>query len=102
MHDYGRLIEFVDATTGEVIYHAAPAGDAAGHIASVPVSRLYGWTGLGVRIAPDHTYRGSVYYDNPTAQSTPDGGMGGVGGLFVPHRGVEWPSSYRTHSRYQP
>src|SRR2546426_2021034 len=57
MHDYGRLIEFVDATTGEVIYHAAPVGDAAGHIASVPVSRLYGWTGLGVHIAPDHTYR---------------------------------------------
>jgi len=101
MHDYGRLIEFIDATTGEVIYHAAPVGDAAGHIASVPVSRLYGWTGLGVHIAPDHTYRVSVYYDNPTAQSIPDGGMGVVGGLFVPDRGVEWPAADRTDSLYQ-
>src|SRR5213596_20497 len=50
MHDYGRLIEFVDATTGEVIYHAAPVGDSAGHIASVPVSRLYGWSGIGVHV----------------------------------------------------
>jgi len=101
MHDYGRLIEFVDATTGEVIYHAAPVGDSAGHIASVPVSRLYGWTGLGVHITPDHKYRVSVYYDNPTGQSIPDGGMGVVGGLFVPDRGVAWPAADRTDSLYQ-
>jgi hypothetical protein len=101
MHDYGRLIEFVDATTGEVIYHAAPVADSTGHIASVPISRLYGWTGLGVHVVPDHRYRVTVYYDNPTGQSLPDGGMGVVGGLFVPDRGVGWPPADRTDSLYQ-
>ena len=101
MHDYGRLIEFVDATTGEVIYQAAPVADSTGHIASVPTSRLYGWTGLGVHVVPDHRYRVTVYYDNPTGQAVPDGGMGVVGGLFVPDRGVEWPPADRTDSLYQ-
>src|SRR3989449_8574736 len=56
-----RSTLFPYTTLFRSIYHAAPVGDAAGHIASVPVSRLYGWTGLGVHIAPDHTYRVSVY-----------------------------------------
>src|SRR5437899_1686031 len=40
MHNFGRLIEFADATTGEVIYHAAPVADSGGHIESVPVAFL--------------------------------------------------------------
>src|SRR3989475_3800389 len=86
MHDYGRLIEFVDVTTGKPIYSAAPVTDATGHIRSVPITRLYGWTRLGAHIVPDHRYRVTVYYDNPTGQAVPDGGMGVVGGLFVPDR----------------
>lgn len=101
MHDYGRLIEFVDATTGEVIYRAAPVADSAGHIASVPVSRLYGWTHLGVHIVPSHKYRVTVAYDNPTGEAIPDGGMGVVGGLFVPDRGLAWPGADPRDSLYQ-
>src|SRR2546423_12608301 len=101
MHDYGRLIEFVDVTTARVIYRAAPVADSAGHIRSVPIRRLYGWTRLGAHIAPDHRYRVTVYYDNPTGQAVPDGGMGVVGGLFVPDRGVEWPPADRSDSLYQ-
>ncbi len=93
MHDFGRLIEFVDATTGEVIYHAAPVADSGGHIESVPVAFLYGWTRLGVHVVPEHRYRVTVSYDNPTGQPIPDGGMGVVGGLFVPDRGVTWPAA---------
>jgi len=101
MHDYGRLIEFVDVTAGHVIYRAAPVTDSTGHIRSVPVTRLYGWTRLGAHIVPDHRYRVTVYYDNPTGQAVPDGGMGVVGGLFVPDRGVEWPPADRADSLYQ-
>ncbi len=101
MHDHGRLIEFVDVTAGQVIYRAAPIADSVGHIHSVPISRLYGWTRLGAHIAPDHRYRVTVYYDNPTGQAVPDGGMGVVGGLFVPDRGVEWPPADRSDSLYQ-
>lgn len=91
VHDYSSQIEFIDATTGEAIYRVAPVEDRAGHVESVPVRRLYGWTRIGVHIVPTHTYRVTVYYDNPTGQPIPDGGMGVVGGLFVPDRGVEWP-----------
>ena len=101
MHDFGRVIEFADATTGAVIYHAAPVADSAGHIESVPVAFLYGWTRLGVHIVPAHRYRVTVSYDNPTGQPIPDGGMGVVGGLFVPDRGVAWPPADRADSLYQ-
>jgi hypothetical protein len=101
MHDYGRVIEFTDATTGEVIYRTAPVADSAGHIEAVPVSMLYGWTRIGVHIVPTHTYRVAVAYDNPTGQPIPDGGMGVVGGLFLPDRGVEWPAADPRDSLYQ-
>ncbi len=101
MHDYGRLIEFTDVTTGEVIYHTAPVADSAGRIESVPISLLYGWTRLGVRIVPAHRYRVTVAYDNPTGRAIPDGGMGVVGGLFVPDGGMPWPAADRSDSLYQ-
>ena len=101
MHDYGRLIEFTDATTGEVLYRTAPVADAAGHIASVPVARLYSWTRLGAHIVPAHRYRVTVAYDNPTGAPIPDGGMGVVGGLFIPDHGVPWPAANPRDSLYR-
>ena len=101
MHDYGRVIEFTDVTTGATIYHAAPVVDSAGHIESVPIAMLYGWTRLGVRIVPEHRYRVTVAYDNPTGAPIPDGGMGVIGGLFVPDRGVQWPAADASDSLYQ-
>jgi hypothetical protein len=101
MHDYGRIIEFADVTTGEVIYRAAPVADSSGRIASIPIAMLYGWTRLGVHIVPAHRYRIAVSYDNPTGAPIPDGGMGVVGGLFVPDRGVTWPAAQPGDSLYQ-
>jgi len=101
MHDYGRVIEFADVTTGDVIYRAAPVADSVGHIASIPIALLYGWTRLGVHIVPEHRYRIAVSYDNPTGAPIPDGGMGVVGGLFVPDRGVTWPAAEPADSLYQ-
>jgi hypothetical protein len=101
MHDYGRVIEFADVTTGEEIYRAAPVADSSGRIASIPIAMLYGWTRLGVHIVPEHRYRIAVSYDNPTGAPIPDGGMGVVGGLFVPDRGVTWPAAEPGDSLYQ-
>jgi len=101
MHDYGRVIEFADVTTGEVIYRAEPVADSSGRIASIPIAMLYGWTRLGVHIVPEHRYRIAVSYDNPTGVPIPDGGMGVVGGLFVPDRGVTWPAAQPGDSLYQ-
>src|SRR5213592_4522194 len=101
MHDYGRVIEFTDVTSGAVIYRASPVADAAGQIESIPVAKLYGWTRLGVHIVPEHRYRICVSYDNPTGAPIPDGGMGVVGGLFVPDHGVTWPAADPRDSLYQ-
>jgi len=100
MHDFGRVIEFADATTGAVIYRAAPVADSSGHIEAIPVALLYGWTRLGAHIVPEHRYRITVSYDNPTGQPIPDGGMGVVGGIFVPDRGVTWPAADPRDSLY--
>ncbi|HEV2749687.1 MAG TPA: hypothetical protein VGV12_04075 [Gemmatimonadales bacterium] len=101
MHDYGRVIEFADATTGQIIYRAAPVADSAGRIESVPIAMLYSWTRLGVHIVPDHRYRVTVSYDNPTGEAIPDGGMGVVGGIFVPDHGIQWPAADPGDSLYQ-
>src|SRR5207247_958212 len=101
MHDYGRVIEFADVTTGELIYRAAPRVDSTGHIESIPIAMLYGLTRLGVHIVPEHRYRIAVSYDNPTGVPIPDGGMGVVGGLFVPDHGVTWPAADPGDSLYQ-
>ncbi len=101
MHEDGQVIEFTDATTGDVIYRAEPVRDSIGRLLSIPVGRLYGWTRLGVHVVPDHLYRVAVSYENPTGRVLPDAGMGVIGGLFIPDRGVAWPAADRGDSLYQ-
>jgi len=66
----------------------------------VPVERLYKVTRLGFHIVPTHRYRVTVHYENPTGHVIPAGGMGVVGGLFVPDRGAIWPATDPTDSLY--
>jgi hypothetical protein len=101
VHEHAERLEFLDVTTGAIIYRASPVTDSTGDIIGVPVERLYGWTRLGVHIVPAHRYRVTVYYDNPTSKVIPDGGMGVVGGLFVPDGGVVWPATDVHDSLYQ-
>ena len=101
VHAYADSLEFVDVTSGTVIYRTRPITDSAGDILGVPVSRLYRWNRLGTHIEPSHRYRVTVYYTNPTGAAIPDGGMGVVGGLFVPDRGVRWPATNPNDSLYQ-
>lgn len=101
LHDYGVRIELADATTGEVIWHAAPVKDGAGHVVSIPTSLLANWHRLGAHIVPEHRYRISAVYDNPTGHVIRNGGMGLVGGLFVPDRGTHWPAVDPSDTLYQ-
>lgn len=100
MHDYGVRIELANATTGKVIWSAEPVRDAEGRLASIPVGRLYGLTRLGARVVPGERYRVTVVYDNPTGRTLPAGGMGVVGGLFVPDDSVRWPGVQPSDSLY--
>src|SRR4029077_13352062 len=65
-----------------------------------PVAFLYGWTRLGVHVGPQHRYRVTVADGHPTGQPIPDGGLGVVGGLFVPDRGVPGPAADPRDSLY--
>jgi hypothetical protein len=101
MHDYGRTIEFWDATTNTMLWHGEPAPAPPGKPRAVPITTFYRLTGIGVRITPTHRYRVRVIYDNPTSDTIPDGGMGVVGGLFMADRNVVWPSTNPGDSLYQ-
>jgi len=101
MHDYGRTIEFWDATTGKRLWHGEPARSRPGEPSAVPLGKLYGLSGIGLRITPTHRYRVRVIYDNPTGQAILNGGMGVVGGLFMPDRKAAWPTTNQTDSLYQ-
>lgn len=101
LHDYAVTIALTDATTGETIWRTEPIMDSPGHVVGVPVAKLYGWTRLGVHIVPQHRYRVTAIYDNPTGRVIPEGGMGELGGLFIPDRGVEWPPADVSDTLYQ-
>lgn len=101
LHDYGTRIELTEVETGRVIWSAEPTLDAEGKVSGVPIGKLYGFFRVGASITPDMTYRVTVHYDNPTGEVLPEGGMGVVGGLFVPARGATWPLADKTHALYQ-
>ena len=101
VHDYAVSLELADATTGRVIWRAAPIRDSLGHVLRMPVARLYNWHSFGVHIVPAHRYRITVTYENPTGRVLPHGGMGAVAGLFVPERGMRWPVVDTTNAIYR-
>jgi len=92
VHDYATAIELTNQSTGEVIWRQEPERDATGRVLRLPVGRFYRWYRLGVGIDASHTYRVTVYYDNPTGETIRYGGMGAVAGLFSPDRGEAWPA----------
>ncbi|HLB37012.1 MAG TPA: hypothetical protein VJL31_10610 [Gemmatimonadales bacterium] len=99
LHPYATSIRFEDVTAGKLIWEGKPIGRSAGELEGVTMGRLY--RKLGVKIEPDHTYRVTVSYDNPTDRVIPDGGMGVVGGLFLPAGDVEWPAADPTDELYR-
>jgi len=100
VHDHAIALELRDQTTGDVLWRATPLTDATGHVVGMPVKKFIGVRGVGVRITPDHRYRVTVFYDNPTGRTLPEGGMGVVGGLFKPATGVVWPAADPTDMLY--
>ena len=101
LHDYGVSIEFSDATTGELIWRAEPVEDEKRDVRAMPIGKLYGLTHIGAHIVPEHRYRVRVVYDNPTGRMLAGGGMGVVGGLFVPDGDLPWPTVNPTDSLYR-
>ena len=53
---------------------------------------------LGVKLEPSHSYRVTVSYENPSADTIHAGGMGVVGGVFLPS--APWPATDSTDALY--
>jgi hypothetical protein len=100
VHDHAIALELRDVTTGDLIWRATPITDSTGHVVRMPIKKFIGLTGVGTRIVPEHRYRVTVFYDNPTGATLPEGGMGVVAGLFRPAPGVPWPAADTGDSLY--
>ena len=99
LHKYGVEIRLDDVTSGHTLWRAAPAVDASGEVIGIP-STSYWWR-LGIPLRPDHVYRATAVYDNPTGKTIPDGAMGALGGVFLPDRMAAWPAVDRATAEYQ-
>lgn len=99
LHKYGVALRLEDLTAGKVIWEAAPVVDEAGEVIGMPIKKFF-WR-LGVPVRPDHVYRLTAVYENPTGQVIPDGAMGALGGVILPARGTTWPQVDPGHPEYQ-
>jgi hypothetical protein len=98
MHKYGVALRLEDRTTGKVIWEGRPTVDEHGEVVAIPIKRFVKTFGVGVH--PDHVYRLTVVYDNPTGAPVIDGGMGALGGVFLPSEAEKWPAVDRTNADY--
>lgn len=100
VHEMATRIELIEVESGKVIWSTAPRVDAEGNVVGVPIGKLYGLFKVGAPVRTDRTYRVTVQYDNSTGAEVEAGGMGVVGGLFVPERGTVWPSANKRDALY--
>lgn len=89
MHEYAESISLEDVTDDEVLWTGYPVKNPQGNLQGVTIGNLY-WK-LGAKIVPEHVYRVSITYNNPTPDTLYSGGMGVVAGVFMPAVETEWP-----------
>jgi hypothetical protein len=97
-HQYAVALKLLDVTEDRILYETAPITDDDGTV--IGMAQDFFLTRLGIPVHPDHTYRLSVVYENPTGEVIPDGGMGALGGIFAPSRGARWPAVDPTDAEY--
>lgn len=89
LHQYGTALRLEDVTAHRVLWQARPELGPGGDVVRIPQGRLY--RKLGVAIERGHYYRLTAEYDNTSGAMIPGGGMGALGGIFVPDRAEAWP-----------
>ena len=90
LHELATKIVFEDVTDDKILWEGIPTTEGA-EPTGITIGRMY--RKFGTKIFPDHRYRVTVYYDNTTGATIPDGGMGVVGGVFMPAMGEQWPAA---------
>ena len=97
VHKYGTELRLEDRTTSKLIWRATPTTDSTGEIVGMPIDKFF--LTFGIPIYPDHVYRLTAVYENPTGAPIADGGMGALGGAFFPTN-KSWPSIDRSSQDY--
>jgi hypothetical protein len=98
LHTYAVELRLEDVTEGKVIWRSEPIRDENGDVIGMPQSKL--WWRLGLPVDRSHTYRLVAVYDNTSGRAIPDGGMGALGGIFVPSGDADWPRVDRADETY--
>ena len=86
------------AWLGKTIWEGKPAVDENGEVVAMPIKRFVRSFGVGVKTS--HTYRLTAVYENPTEAPVIDGGMGALGGVFLPRDSAGWPAVDRENPDY--
>ena len=97
-HEHAVSLTFEDVTTGKLIWEGFPIEDDDGNLTGVTLGRLY--RTLGEKVYPDHVYRVTVTYENPFPDTLYAGGMGVIGGVFMPSGGGMWPRADTANELY--
>jgi hypothetical protein len=98
LHKFGLSLRLEDVTAGRTIWEARPRLDATGEIASMPVAKFIL---ARPRLDPNHVYRLTAVYRNPTGEVIPAGAMGALGGIMVPDDERAWPAADMEHADYR-
>lgn len=91
LHEYAVAVELVDVSTGKRLWRGLPSYDRAGHLTGVTVEVFDEES--AIVLDPSHTYRVVATYRNPTHHTLYGGGMGVVGGVFLPDEIAAWPTA---------
>ena len=97
LHRYGTALRLEDVTAGTVIWTGVPERSASGEVLRMPTKTFL----TGVAVRPDHVYRLTAFYDNPTGRTIPGGGMGAAGGAVIPSNSAAWPAVDRTNAEFR-
>ncbi len=99
MHRYGVSLRLEDVTDRKLLWEGKPMVDSTGEVVGFPVRRFF--TRLGLSVDTSHVYRLSAVYDNTSGRVIVDGGMGALGGVFLPASSASWPRVDPRSAEYQ-
>lgn len=91
LHEYGVELELMDVTTRTRLWQGLPSYDDAGKLTHVTVEVFDEES--AIVLDPTHTYRIVARYRNPTPNTLYSGGMGVLGGVFLPDEAARWPAA---------
>jgi hypothetical protein len=95
MHDYGSFVKLEDAESGKELARVNAKRDSTGKVLGMS-RKLFGVSGEGLKLKPNHRYKVVGVYDNPTSETRTRGAMAHMVGLFVPDDMNQWPAVDKT------